>query len=36
MPLSEPARQLETRLLWRSDDPSPALQAFRSIAQTIY
>jgi DNA-binding transcriptional LysR family regulator len=36
MPLAEPASQLETRLLWRSDDPSPALQEFRSIAQTLY
>lgn len=36
VPLSEPAGELETRLVWRADDPSPALDALRSIARTVY
>ncbi|MGH9228951.1 MAG: LysR substrate-binding domain-containing protein [Acidimicrobiales bacterium] len=35
-PLSEPPSQLETRLLWRAGDPSPALESVRSIARTVY
>jgi DNA-binding transcriptional LysR family regulator len=34
--LSEPGDELETRLVWRADDPSPALEAFRSIAGAVY
>jgi DNA-binding transcriptional LysR family regulator len=36
VPLSEPADELETRLVWRADDLSPALEAFRSIAGAVY
>lgn len=36
VPLSEPEGELETRLVWRADDPSPALEAFRSIARAVY
>jgi DNA-binding transcriptional LysR family regulator len=36
VPLSEPAGELETRLVWRADDSSPALETFRSIARTVY
>ncbi|HEX2466846.1 MAG TPA: hypothetical protein VHJ54_01445, partial [Solirubrobacterales bacterium] len=36
VPLSEPSDLLETRLVWRSDDPSPALEAFRASARTVY
>jgi DNA-binding transcriptional LysR family regulator len=35
-PLSEPASQLETRLLWRADDPPPVLESFRAIARNLY
>jgi DNA-binding transcriptional LysR family regulator len=35
-PLSGPPSQLETRLLWRADDPSPALESFRAIARNLY
>jgi DNA-binding transcriptional LysR family regulator len=35
-PLSEPASQLQTRLLWRADDPSPVLESFRAIARNVY
>ena len=34
--LSDPADSLETRLLWRDDDPSPSLQAFRAAARAVY
>jgi len=34
--LSEPAGELETRLVWRADDRSPALEAFRSVADAVY
>lgn len=34
--LSEPAGELETRLVWRADDRSPALEAFRSVAGAVY
>jgi DNA-binding transcriptional LysR family regulator len=34
--LSERGDELETRLVWRADDPSPALEAFRSIAGAVY
>lgn len=36
IPVSEPPSRLETRLLWRADNPSPALESFRSIARTVY
>jgi DNA-binding transcriptional LysR family regulator len=36
VPLSDPAGELETRLIWRADDPSPVLEAFRSTARTVY
>jgi DNA-binding transcriptional LysR family regulator len=34
--LSDSADALETRLLWRDDDPSPSLQAFRAAARAVY
>jgi DNA-binding transcriptional LysR family regulator len=34
--LSGPTGSLETRLLWRGDEPSPALAAFRTAAQAVY
>jgi DNA-binding transcriptional LysR family regulator len=34
--IREPADALETRLLWRDDDPSPTVDAFRSAARTVY
>jgi len=34
--LSEPSGELETRLVWRADNPSPALEALRSIARSVY
>jgi DNA-binding transcriptional LysR family regulator len=36
LPVSEPSDALETRLLWRNDDPSPTVHAFRSVARTVY
>jgi DNA-binding transcriptional LysR family regulator len=36
VPLSEPADALETRLLWRDEDPSPTVRAFLSAARTVY
>jgi DNA-binding transcriptional LysR family regulator len=36
VPLSEPSDLLETRLVWRGDDPSPALEAFRRSARAVY
>jgi DNA-binding transcriptional LysR family regulator len=36
VPLSEPADLLDTRLIWREADPSPALEAFRAAARTVY
>jgi DNA-binding transcriptional LysR family regulator len=36
VPLSDPAGELETRLVWRADHSSPALEAFRSIARSTY
>jgi DNA-binding transcriptional LysR family regulator len=35
-PLSGAPNELETRLLWRAGDPSPALESFRSTARTVY
>jgi DNA-binding transcriptional LysR family regulator len=34
--LSDPSDVLETRLVWRADDPSPALDAFRATARSVY
>jgi DNA-binding transcriptional LysR family regulator len=34
--LTEPTDSIETRLLWRDDDPSPALHAFRAAARAVY
>ena len=31
--LAEPADQLDTAIVWRKDDPSPANRAFRSAAE---
>jgi DNA-binding transcriptional LysR family regulator len=36
VPLSDPDDALETRLLWRDDDPSPTVRAFLSAARTVY
>jgi LysR family transcriptional regulator, benzoate and cis,cis-muconate-responsive activator of ben and cat genes len=36
VPLSEPTDSLETRLLWRDDDRSPTLDAFRSAAHAVF
>jgi DNA-binding transcriptional LysR family regulator len=36
VPLAEPAGGLETSLISRTDDRSPALEAFRSIARSVY
>src|SRR5262245_17075946 len=36
VPLSEPADRLDTRLLWREDDPSPTVEAFRAAARTAF
>jgi DNA-binding transcriptional LysR family regulator len=36
VPVSEPDDVLETRLLWRDGDPSPIVQAFRSVARSVY
>ena len=36
VPLSEPTDSLDTRLLWREDDPSPTVEVFRSIARTAF
>ncbi len=36
VPLSEPADLLDTRLLWRMDDPSPTVEVFRSAARTVF
>ena len=36
VPLSEPDDALETRLLWRDDDPSPTVRAFLAAARTVY
>jgi DNA-binding transcriptional LysR family regulator len=36
IPVGEPTDALETRLLWRDDDPSPTVHAFRSAARTVY
>jgi DNA-binding transcriptional LysR family regulator len=36
VPLSEPADLLETRLVWRDDDPSAAVEVFRSAARTAF
>jgi DNA-binding transcriptional LysR family regulator len=35
-PISEPTDMLETRLLWHDDQPSPAVEAFRSAARAVY
>src|SRR5918996_958047 len=34
--LSDPGEQLETRLVWRDDDPSPIVEEFRAAARTVY
>jgi DNA-binding transcriptional LysR family regulator len=36
VPLSDTPDSLETRLLWRDDDRSPIVDAFRSVARTVY
>jgi DNA-binding transcriptional LysR family regulator len=36
VPVSDPADALETRLLWREDDSSPVVGAFRSAARSVY
>jgi DNA-binding transcriptional LysR family regulator len=36
VPLSEPTDLLDTRLLWRDDDASPAVEVFRSAARTVF
>ena len=36
VPLSQPTDLLETRLLWRDDDPSPTVEVFRSAARTAF
>lgn len=36
VPLSEPTDLLDTRLLWRDDDPSPAVQVLRSAALSAF
>jgi DNA-binding transcriptional LysR family regulator len=36
VPLSEPADRLETALLWRQGDSSPARVAFRSVARSVF
>jgi DNA-binding transcriptional LysR family regulator len=36
VPLSDTPDSLETRLLWRNDDRSPIVDAFRSVARTVY
>jgi DNA-binding transcriptional LysR family regulator len=36
VPLSEPADRLDTRVLWREDDPSPTVEVFRAVARTAF
>src|SRR5262245_24717707 len=36
VPLSDSADLLDTHLLWRDDDPSPVVEAFRSVARTAF
>jgi DNA-binding transcriptional LysR family regulator len=36
VPLGEPGGVLETRLLWRDDDRSPTVDAFRAVARAAY
>jgi DNA-binding transcriptional LysR family regulator len=36
VPLTDTTDSLETRLLWRDDDPSPTVRAFLSTARTVY
>jgi DNA-binding transcriptional LysR family regulator len=36
VPLGEPGGVLETRLLWRDDDRSPTVEAFRAVARAAY
>jgi DNA-binding transcriptional LysR family regulator len=36
VPLSAASETLETRLVWRDDDPSPLVEEFRSAARTVY
>jgi DNA-binding transcriptional LysR family regulator len=36
LPLGEPTGRLETRLVWRDDDSSPIVEAFRSAAQAVF
>jgi DNA-binding transcriptional LysR family regulator len=36
VPLKGTPASLETRLLWRDDDPSPTVDALRSVARTVY
>jgi DNA-binding transcriptional LysR family regulator len=34
--LGDPTEALETRLLWRADDPSPIVDSFRSVARAVF
>ena len=34
--LSEPTDSLETCLVWRRDDDSPAIEAFVAVARTVF
>ena len=34
--IDDPPDPLETALIWRTDDPSPAATAFRDVAQSLY
>jgi DNA-binding transcriptional LysR family regulator len=36
VPLADPTAQLETAIVWRSDDPSPTGIAFREAAQAVF
>jgi DNA-binding transcriptional LysR family regulator len=36
VPLADPTAQLETAIVWRSDDPSPTGIAFRQAAQAVF
>ena len=36
LPLSEPREQLETDVVWRSDDSSPTLAAFLEVARSVF
>jgi hypothetical protein len=34
--VADPADQLDTAIVWRKDDPSPANEAFRSAAEAAF